>query len=63
MKIEILKDGLYNKETKDKLKKGDVLTVDKKRGEKAIKAGKAKEIKPEDKESTQEKVSKKTTKK
>lgn len=63
MKIEILKDGLHDKLTKKKLIKGDQIEVDKARAKKAIDSGKAKEVKPESKESTQKKVSKKTVKK
>lgn len=63
MKIEILKEGLTNKETKEKLNKGDKITVDKERGEIAISKGFAKEVKTKPKKSTQEKIQDELTKK
>lgn len=44
MKIEILKDGLVNKETRKALKKGDKIEVSEERGKKAIKRGVAKKV-------------------
>lgn len=54
MKIEILKDGLHNKQTGKKLSKGDQIEVSKERGQAAIDSKKAKELKP--KKSHQKKV-------
>lgn len=62
MKIEIIKEGKKDAETGKELKVGDKLTVSDERGKKAIANGSAKEVETK-KESTQEKVSKKTTKK
>lgn len=62
MKIEIIKEGLRDAKTKKDLKVGQKIDVSEKRGNKAIKQGSAKAVKEATK-STQEKISKKTTKK
>lgn len=68
MKIEILKENLRDAKTGKDLKKSQTIEVDEKRGQKAVKQGIAKAVDTPKKEndakkSTQEKVSKKTTKK
>ena len=49
MKIEILKQFLINSETNLPLKVGDVIEVTESRGQAAIKDGRAKEVKEENK--------------
>jgi len=61
MKIKILKDGLINADTTQPLKKDEVITVSKERGEKAIELGRAEEVKT--KKSQQKKVEDKLEKK
>lgn len=57
MKIEILKDGLVNKETRKPLKTGDKIEVSEERGKKAINRGVAKKVvKKATKKSHQKKV-------
>lgn len=68
MKIEILKENLRDAKTGKDLKKSQTIEVDEKRGQKAVNQGIAKAVDTPKKEndakkSTQEKVSKKTTKK
>lgn len=49
MKIEILVNGITDTATGNKLVKGDVIEVNEQRGKAAIKDGRAKEVKEENK--------------
>lgn len=61
MKIEIIKDGLQLRETKEPLKKGQQIELEDKRAKRAIKDKKAKEVKT--KKSYQKKTEDKLEKK